>query len=141
MRPSLTRCARALAGTVGVAAILAGCSSGGGGGGGSAGSGVDNHEACAQLDRLDRGADAIAQANIADPDVFAAEFDRAVDAYVADLAKLRKVAPESLHDPIDELRRDVSRHDFADGAPARAKLAAFATKKCGAPPTSGPKNS
>ena len=39
--------------------------------------------------------------------------------YVTALTKLRKVAPASLHEPIDELRRDVSRHDFADGAPAR----------------------
>ena len=117
-----------------VVAILGACSggSGGGGGGGTTATSVDNHEACARLDELDRGADAIAQANVADPDRFRADFDRAVDSYVSALTKLRKVAPASLHEPIDELRRDVSRHDFADGAPARAELAAFATKECGA---------
>ena len=122
-------------------AILGACSGGGGGGGATAAASVDNHEACARLDELGRGADAIAQVNVADPDQFRADFDRAVDRYVSALSKLRKVAPASLHEPIDELRRDVSRHDFADGAAARARLAAFATKECGAAPTSGPKNS
>ncbi len=144
MRPFPTRRARALAGTVlgvvAITAILGACSGSGGATGGIAGGSVDNHEACARLDQLDRGADAIVQANIADPDEFRADFGRAVDDYVAALTKLRKVAPASLHEPIDELRRDVSRHDFADGAPARAELAAFATKECGAPPTSAPKN-
>ena len=149
MRPSPNRRARPLAGglvgvivgAVAVTAMLGACSGGGGGGGETAATSVDNHEACARLDELDRGADAIAQANVADPDQFRADFDRAVDGYVSALNKLRKVAPASLHEPIDELRRDVSRHDFADGAAARAELAAFATKECGAAPTSGPRYS
>ena len=132
--------ASVVVGVVAGTAILGACS-GGGGGGGTAAASVDNHEACARLDELDRGADAIAQVNVADPDQFRADFDRAVDRYVSALSKLRKVAPASLHEPIDELRRDVSRHDFADGAAARARLAAFATKECGAAPTSGPTNS
>ncbi len=148
MRHSPTRRARALAGVVGgvvagvvaVTAILGACSAGGGGGGAAAGGSVDNHEACARLDQLDRGADAIARANIADPDEFRTDFDRAVDSYVTALAKLRTAAPASLHEPIDELRRDVSHHDFASGAPVRARLAEFATKECGAPPTSTPKH-
>src|SRR4029453_2764189 len=122
MRPSPNRRARALAGLVAVTAILGACSSGGGGGGTAAAS-VDNHEVCARLDQLDRGADAIARANIADPDEFRAEFDRAVDDSLGAPTKLRKAAPASLHEPIDELRRDVSRRDFADGATARARLA------------------
>ena len=111
--------ASVVVGVVAGTAILGACS-GGGGGGGTAAASVDNHEACARLDELDRGADAIAQVNVADPDQFRADFDRAVDRYVSALSKLRKVAPASLHEPIDELRRDVSRHDFADGA-ARAR--------------------
>ena len=118
-------------------AALAACGGGGGGGGSSKGDGPE--QTCAALDRLAGTAAAVEQANVADPEAFADALSHAVHAYTGELDALRKVAPDELQDPIDEVDHAMSKHHFADAVAARAPLDALRGRALlgGAPPTSG----
>jgi len=128
--------ARLGAGALAAVAVMAlGACSGGGSHSTSAPHRGDTKAACAQLARLEGHAGALAQVDVADPDAFNTALDRAVDDYVADLRKLRQVAPESLRPAIDDVQHAVVTHQFANGQAARAQLSAYEADHCTAPTT------
>jgi hypothetical protein len=133
MRPHPALFARLGAGALATAALAA-CSGGGSHPTSNSHRG-DTKAACAQLARLESHAGALAQVDVADPDAFNTALDRAVDDYVADLRKLRKVAPDSLRPAIDDVRHAVVTHQFANGEAARAQLSTYEADHCTAPPT------
>ena len=96
---------------------------------------VDVTALCRQLDVLATRADPVAAADVADPDTFTRTLDDAVDQYVADLRTLDEIAPEALHDAIDDVSRAMRRRDFAAALTARAPLDAFSAAECGAAST------
>jgi hypothetical protein len=119
VRPSISYCLVA-------AGLLSGC-------GGSTGSGTANGDAnatCAALGRMAKHAPAVEHADVSDPDNFARTFDRALKQYTDDLRKLRKVAPTSLHDPIDAIDAAVAQHDFQGALLARGALDDYAATTC-----------
>ena len=81
-----------------------------------------------RLDELAGTAQELEQVNVADPDVFADALTGAVKAYKDELDALRKVAPDALQDPIDDVERAVSKHDFTAAITAREPLDEFATR-------------
>jgi hypothetical protein len=133
MRPLPASLARLGAGAL-AAAALAACSGGGSHPTSDPHRG-DTKAACAQLARLEGHAGALAQVDVADPDAFNTALDHAVDDYVADLRKLRRVAPESLRPAIDDVQHAVVTHQFASGQAARTQLSTYEAEHCTTPPT------
>jgi hypothetical protein len=117
------------------AGALAGCGGSSGGGGGGPAAGDAPEKTCAALDALAGTAQDLEAANVADPEAFADALADAVNAYKDELDALRKVAPDGLQDPIDDVEHAVSKHDFSAAVTARAPLDEFATAECSPPPS------
>ena len=117
---------------------LAGCGGSGDGDGGGSAAADGPEKTCAALDELAGTAQELEQVNVADPDAFADALTGAVKAYKDELDALRKVAPDVLQDPIDDVERAVSKHDFTAAITAREPLDEFATAECSVstPPSS-----
>jgi hypothetical protein len=112
-----------------VAAVIgAACS---GGGGGSKATTPSRPAACAYVTKLDQIADAVATANVDDPDTFNATLETAVTEYVANVQALQRVAPTSLHASLELVAADVQQHRFAAAATDRADLDTYAQRECG----------
>jgi hypothetical protein len=108
-------------------AVLAGCSSGSGGGA----SNLANSQAvCTLVDRLDHTGEEVARADVKDPAAFSDALDTAVERYTEILDDLRKVAPQELHNELEQLHAAVEQYRFGDGVDAHAALDAYATRSC-----------
>jgi hypothetical protein len=87
-------------------------------------------EACALLDEMAAHARVVEQADVADPEAFTAALDEAVEAYTADLERLRDVTPDALDVPIDDLEAAMADHEFDKAATARIAIDEFAATEC-----------
>jgi hypothetical protein len=122
------------------ALVLAAAALTGACGGDDAGDSETTSEAaCTLLDRMADHAHAVEEANVADPEAFADVLDQAIEAYTADLERLRDVTPDELDEPIDDLEAAMTDHKFDEAVTARAPIDEFAATEC-APPAAAPES-
>jgi hypothetical protein len=110
--------------------VVAACSSGGGSGAGS------RDEICMLVAELSDTGDAVAAADVADPESFRRALDDAVTRYVETVRKLRPLVPERLHDEVDRLEAAAEQYDFEEALAARRALAGDEATSCTSATTS-----
>jgi hypothetical protein len=111
--------------------LLASCSGGGGGGSSPAASASGRAPACAFIAKLDVIANAVAQADVHDPDTFNKTLATAVRDYVTNVRGLKAVAPTDLKTSLDRVQADVQQYRFTAALTDRAALDAYASRTCG----------
>jgi hypothetical protein len=110
--------------------VVAACSSGG------ASNRESKDEVCELVADLGDAGDAVAAADVADPESFRRALDDAVTRYVETVRKLRPLVPERLRDDLDHLEAAVEQYDFDEALTARRALAADEATACASATTS-----
>ena len=111
-----------VAGIVGFAFVLTGCSGGGNPFGSS--------PACPLLAQLAQTGQTVASADISDPAAFDATMRDAIKSYVRTAKKLRDAVPVELRDDVDRMIAAAEQRRFGDATAARANIDAYARSYC-----------
>jgi hypothetical protein len=112
-----------VAGIVGFAFVLTGCSGGNG-------SPFGSSPACPLLAQLAQTGETVASADVSDPTAFDATMRNAIKTYVRAAKKLRDAVPDELRDDVDRMIAAAEQRRFADATAARANVDSYARSHC-----------
>jgi hypothetical protein len=86
---------------------------------------------CTYIAKLDDIANTVAEADVHDPVTFDATLQTAVNDYVANVRRLRAIAPSDLSPSLQRVEADVQQLRFDAAGADRAPLDAYAARTCG----------
>ena len=113
-----------------VVVVLAGCRGGGTTRLGARPAKLDVKAACAALEGLRRSSDALNGVDVADPQASSTALQKAIDAYVVELARFALSGPANLRASAETVRAEVAARHFTQAAAARAPIDAWAAGNC-----------